>query len=246
EQPSGDLVQPTVEQILDRTRLAMNDITSYRVRGATLDRDSTSSVFSVPLRNFSEFQSYDRYRWEIDSSAHEHGYLTEYLVIGTQNFTRSDREGPLEWRESERIYDRGEWQSPFDTILSTLDNRDQKSTTTNGMHLVSDNEVTDDGVRVYHLEIIANFKHSWGSDITSETRTTTLLIDRDTYKLVARTVHKHYQHASPESLNGESSTSPDWWQMLYTERYYDYDEPIIVEAPDDYIPWHGTAAVTAR
>ena len=54
EHPSSDPVQPTVEQILDRTRLAMGEITSYRIRGAIFDRDSTSAEFSVGHRNFSE------------------------------------------------------------------------------------------------------------------------------------------------------------------------------------------------
>lgn len=49
----------TLEQILERSRLAMGDIVTYKSCGTSVDRESVSQEFSDSTHNFSVFHSYD-------------------------------------------------------------------------------------------------------------------------------------------------------------------------------------------
>ncbi len=252
-----DIGAPTLEQVLDRTRSAMNEITSYRTRGASLDRDSTTE-FSLPARDFSEQQSRDRYRFGLDSTEYEGGYFSESLTIGSRNFNRSDRETNLEWQESEPIFDRGEWVSPFDVILATFLNTDKPDPRIpDGFELISKlisrDEVTDDGIRVYRIEIIGHYDPPHVEGISSdggrtfglETRTTSLLIDKESYRLVAMSISSRYVSNFYDESSSEPPANIEWAETLYTERYYDYNEPIVVEVPDEYVPWSDDAVLSS-
>ncbi|MDA1278877.1 MAG: hypothetical protein O3B95_02380 [Chloroflexi bacterium] len=240
---SIDPLAPTVDQIIERTRAAMNEFTSYRIRGASLERQSKTAELSLAYRSFSERESRDRYRSLTDIDPDAGGYLLEFVVLGPRMFRNDGRETYSGWQESEPIYDRGERESAFDIILSTLDSAYAESVDKNEIQLVSTDEVTDDGIRVYRLESVNNFRHSWNRDGVFEVRTTSLLIDQETYRLVARTVDKHSQNGWLAGSSLKMPADVDGWQWLFTERYYDYDVPIVVKVPDEYEPWSGTAMV---
>ena len=224
----------TLEQVLNRARLAMGDIITYKTRGTSVDRVS-GEEFSAPIRNFAEFHSYDRYKFGSDYSEYGGGQFVEWLSVGSQHFNRNERHG---WQESTEPSSEGMMPvPPSEGFLSFLYE--------DGIELLSTDEVTEDGVRVYRLGFTREFEHSWSGDLVSETRTVSLLIDKESFRIVTRIIDKNYTRNIVDATASEPSTKSDRWQMVHTEHYYEYNEPVVIEVPDDYIPWSDVAVLSS-
>ena len=232
----------TLEDVLQHARAAMGDVTTYRTRETSVSRDSNNET-SVPYRGFSEFQSHDHYRFGNGSPEDEGGYYFENLVSGTQSFIRKS---DPEWQEQEPIFDRGEPVSTADNLISYLD--------ADGIELMSSDEVTDDGTKVYRLGTIENYDQllvetsgqtgdpAWGV----HTRTTSMLIDQESFRIVARVFDKLYKNSFYDKSSSDPRTNTEWAQTIYTVQIYDYNEPIVIEAPAEYVPWSDSATISSE
>ncbi|MCH8909936.1 MAG: hypothetical protein IH867_04270 [Chloroflexi bacterium] len=229
-----DLDTATLEQVLNRTRLAMGDVVTYKTRGTIVDRVS-GEEFSAPIRNFAEFHSYDRYKFGSDYSEYGGGQFVEWLSVGSQHFTRNSRHG---WQEA--LEPSSEPRTPVPPSQGFLSFLYQ-----DGIELVSTDEVTEDGVKVYRLGSTEKVEHFWSGDPVSETRTVSLLIDKESFRIVTTIIDKNYTRNIVDATDSEPSTKSDRWQMVYTEHYYDYNEPVVIEVPDDYIPWPDVAVLSS-
>lgn len=229
-----DLDTATLEQVLNRTRLAMGDVVTYKTRGTIVDRVS-GEEFSAPTRNFAEFHSYDRYKFGSDYSEYEGGQFVEWLSVGSQLFTRNSRHG---WQEAHEPS--SEPRTPVPPSQGFLSFLYQ-----DGIELVSTDEITEDGVKVYRLGSTEKVEHFWSGDPVLETRTVSLLIDKESFRIVTRIIDKNYTRNIVDATDSEPSTKSDRWQMVHTEHYYDFNEPVVIEVPDDYIPWADVAVLSS-
>ncbi len=230
---SADTSTATLEQVLDGARLAMGDVVTYKTRGRTVDTDSTG-ISNISTRSFTEFHSYDRYKFGDRYPEDEGAYFMEWLVVGSQSFSRNS---DPEWQELEPSSEPRTPTPPSVGFLSFLYE--------DGLALVSTDEVTEDGVSVYRFESTEQFEHAWGGDQVSETLTTSLLIDKESFRIVTRIVDKNYRRNIVDATEGERPAKPDWWQTVFTEHYYDYNQPVVIEVPDEYVPWSDDAVLSS-
>ena len=106
----------------------------------------------------------------------------------------------------------------------------------NEFSLISADEITDAGISVYRIGYTTEVEHNWGSvppagPTTKEIYTLSLLIDKESFRLVSRIVEKDY------STIPSGTPNSTWWQMDRRNDFYDYNQPVVLEIPDDYFPW---------
>ena len=106
--------------------------------------------------------------------------------------------------------------------------------------------MTDDGSHVFRLEVLETIdipdNNADGRSIELKTVNTTYLIDRESFRCVSRTVEYAYENIVFVETPGGPTVRREWSKTLYEEDYYDFDVPIVVEAPEEYIPWSGPVA----
>ena len=233
-----EIGEPTLKQVLDRARLAMGDIVTYKTRGETKTWASIEG-FSDRTLHFTEFHSYDHYRFGDGSPEDESGYMSEWLVVGSRVFSRNSRGGG--WQEGEPFSGPRTPTPPSAGHFSLLYDDE--------LVLASTNEVTDAGVLVYRLQVGKNFELSSASpnyrEYELESRTKSLLIDKKTYRIVERIIEHRKKNNSFDESSDEPGTDIEWWQTVYTERYYEYNEPVVIEVPAEYVPWSDAAVLSS-
>jgi len=71
----------------------------------------------------------------------------------------------------------------------------------------------------------------WGAGPVSENYKAILLIDKESFRIVSWISEKDYSR-EPDGTPGVTS-----WQMDTRIDYYDFNQPIVVDLPDEYIKW---------
>ena len=220
----------TVEQVLDKARLAAAKIVSYKSRGTVMSRRSTSG-FKEPIREFSEVASNGDYRSgaEYPDPYDDDVDRSEYRRVGTQSFSFSSYEG---WEESSKPRTEPADNPASGYFLWLLGEDD--------IELRSTNERTEDGVEVYRL--VFSEKHEQpvrgGGEYVIVVRTYTLLVSKESFRVVAWFFDTHgeiYAVSSASEIGAD--THSRWGKDFGITEYYDFNEPIVIEIPDSYVPW---------
>ncbi|MCH8829389.1 MAG: hypothetical protein IID45_07405, partial [Planctomycetes bacterium] len=115
----------TLEQVLNRARLAAGEIVSYRSRGTTTFRSSTSG-FEEPIYEFSEHAENGNYRFgsELSDPYDDDVHRSEWRSVGTQMFNYLSDEVGGGWKESSEPRSEPKVVSASDHFLTMLDEND--------------------------------------------------------------------------------------------------------------------------
>ena len=251
--PPLDPATATLDEILERSRIAMGDVTSYKIRGAVVTERSIGSDF-VSSRRTDEFrvwQSPDRLhiRSESAASGFRDAHLTETVFMGDQIYSRSGTTG---WQQPESFSPSRWSEQAYSAHVIVLDAPDMK--------LVSRNEETDDGTKVYRLEYTESpflplyeeaQAESEGPEggiprfpETVSTNLNTLLIDQQTFRIFAQftngtreTTPADRNTADADGANVMLSSGTDERRhTVQTAYYYDYNVPNVIEPPTEFDP----------
>jgi hypothetical protein len=181
-------------------------------------------------RYFVEWQSPDRGRNRIEATEKDsqESMFNEIVSVGGQTFARSHESG---WREQLRLgLIRSEW--PYSPPVIYLDAPD--------IELVSANEITDEGVKVFRLEFSEAPRPASTDTDTPITENflkpeihTTLLISQETFRFVS-VVDKSRM---PDGITADADGEPVLVNWTNTFELYDYNVPNVIEAPDEYVLW---------
>lgn len=224
--PDPDTV--TLEQVLEYSRAAMSEVTSYRANGTQVRGSSEQEPSTVSMRLF-EQQAFDHYRVRVDLQGDKGNGFTEKIGTGMQVFQRDS--------------DRGWWETHLtaDQITSIRSNWNQISIPDNGHgQIISRDEVTPAGVRVYPVESVGRFEIPPGNTTAKshdlQIRTVTFLIDHETFRLITRITKYQFENINLSGSTDSLVATREWSQTINTEQFFDYDETIEIEAPDEYTP----------
>ena len=233
-----DPATATLDQILERTRAAMGEVTSYRSRGTVLVETSNEDPdYGGRGEIFTAWQSPDRYRMITESSDPDSGELirVEILKIGKRNYFRG---GESDWIEMDPQLESEGRSLSSDPLLYLLDFED--------IELESADEILEDGSRAYRLDIDehrvtpgSQEGEPRGAIIDMQLRHV-LLIDRATYRYVSLTTSGSIKSESYSTINGVRSLEILQVNSVYTFEYYDYNEPVVIEPPTDSNPRGGS------
>ena len=237
---SGELdpATATLDQILQRSRAAMSEVTSYKTRGETVTDPSPVNILGA-ARYFTEWQSPDRARNRVEVSEKEsqESWFTEIVSVGGQIFTRSLDSTRHEQPPLELI--RSEW--PYSPPVIYLDAPD--------IELVSANATTDEGVKVFRPEFSEAPRHA---DIDGEKPILygarrpeahhTLLVSQETYRFVSVTVETRMPYGDAAEADGEAVPL----SSINKNHFYDYNVPNVIEIPGEYVLWSETWSAESR
>jgi hypothetical protein len=202
----------TLKQILGLSWLANDDVTTYKSCQLRVHRISDDEA-ELRWVKFVEFGSEGRYGFR---TAHLEDVFSEYRSVGSQRFKRSSRH---DWEEAVPSPGGPTPNLASELFRSFLDE--------NGVELLSSNEVTDAGVAVYRLGDKKLFTILENSiDVGTQIRSTTVLVDQKTFRIVTGIIEQDYE----TPLEGHTPGTT-------TEHFYDYNEPVVIEIPDNYVPW---------
>jgi hypothetical protein len=229
--PPLDPETVTLEQILDRSRLAMGDIVTYKSCGTTVDRKSSSDVFSTQSNNFRVFHSYDHYRTVHKYSERMGGNYSESLSMGSRRFNRDSNN---EWEELDGPPSNGMQPTPPSAgLASTLYE--------GGIKLISTNEVSDYNEKVFRLAFSETHEGSKNGEILQNTVITSVLVSQETFRIVTY-IREQYADYEQRARSNGGLARVDWWlENIGTTHYYDYNLPVVLVVPDDYISWQESA-----
>ena len=222
----------SLDEIINRSRLAMADVITYKTRGEEFDSEYHGER-TLSGGRFSEFHSYDRFVYGAIDTDNGGTKLTEWLQVGNRVFLRPSK---TTWQEREPF------SGPMDP---TTWSRSQLSHLfQHDFELISTDEVTSDGVAVYRIAYTEdrverwgqrsgyaeNFERNWGTRPISELYTSALLIDKESFLVVSHVADLDYS-SEPSELREVTS-----WQRHIKIDYYDINEPVVIEVPDEYMP----------
>ncbi|MDA1278876.1 MAG: hypothetical protein O3B95_02375 [Chloroflexi bacterium] len=239
--PPLDPATATLEQILNRTRAAMGQVTSFKTRG-TLVAFPNPEGFDGTIETFSEWQSPDRVGWLTKAPEDPGDYrggeglalTVEGVTVGDHTFIRMSDEPGSEWHEQPHNPNRLS-SDPFSALLLLLD--------ASNIELVTTNEATNTGDTVYRLEFggypvtqsidperLSEEELTALEHLSSRTRTT-LLIDRESFRYV--TVITTQRPEDP--TKDEAIVKAIMAGSINTTYYYDYNVPLVIELPTENI-----------
>ena len=224
--PNTEADTITLEQILERSRLAMSDTDSYKTRETSYFRTSTTTL-EEPSTGYSELDSNGDFRMGSTYPKQSGDSFFEYRRVGTQFFTRSHHHGWEEPHEPNPEFADAQLADRFLEILNAV-----------GIQLRSTTERNDDGAWVYRLEYTEESGRfaNGGYEVVTDSRT--VLIDQYTNRIVTvfrDSLHEVYFISEGETITPD--TKSRWYESVQTYNYYDYNEPVVIEVPDDYVPW---------
>ena len=231
----------TLGQVLERTRLAMSDVITYKTYGTSVDSDSTGNS-SFSSHHYSEFHSFDRYRFGSFSPENEGAWSQEFLVVGPMVFTRSS---DAMWQEQKPFPGPRTPTRPSDGYLSFLYADD--------IQLISTNELTDDGRSAYRIGFINNFEPPYSESGNPEdvhaflvhSYQDSYLIDAESFHIVSRTTTKLYKSDFFDDASGKPRSNIEWYETLVTANFYDFNAPVVIEVPGAYVPWAEDQALSS-
>lgn len=253
-----DPSRATLEQIIERSRAAMGKVTAYKTRATLVtenSRDQTAREMFGTLNNprrygpresqiTQEWQSPNRYftRSELTDARFGDLITNESIIIGDQLFSRFNE---TEWIQAETP------PSPWPEIVHSshilvLDASDMK--------LVSSDEETEDGRKVYHLEFSVNpfaalyeqqFAESESEGFFDppeypkvvDSFVTTLLIDHETFRIV-RKVGDGRNETVHDPVEGMLNAVDEWSTSYTSIEYYDYNVPNVIEEPAEFTKYN--------
>jgi hypothetical protein len=224
---SGKAESYSTSQILDQTRLAMDDVVTFRMLGIETMSES-HGLERITSTDYSEFQSAERFSHE--GSLPTGSLFFEGSRVGSQWFRRGS---DFAWEEQRPILSANQHVGYGGEPLMNLDLDD--------LILVSTNDLTDEGIEVFRFQSTEKIEHpDRPNGPESELFTKTVLISKQTFRIVSKTDYKDL------SRDAKGSAEPASWQYKYTRNYYDYNEPIVVEVPASYVPWSESVASSAN
>jgi len=220
----------TLEQILDRSRLVMGDIVTYKFCATRMVRESSDQEFSVRSYEFVAFHSYDHIRSVTVHPEIDGGYFWESLSLGSRFLNRSSDQG---WEESFEPPADGMQPTPPSAGLASALYEDE-------IELISTDEVSDSGEKVFRLAFTEIHEGSKNGEILQNVVITSVLISQETFRIVTY-IREEYAHYEQRTRSNGGLVRLDWWLGdISTTHYYDHNLPIVLVAPDDYIPWQET------
>lgn len=223
--PAGDYLDPstaTLEEILERTRAAMGEITSYQTRG-TLVADGLTDDDGGSGEYFTAWQSPDNFMFRIEGHDPDSGELQvmEFRNIGLRSFARNSGE---DWQEMQpRPEPLREQVLPGHLRLLDMDS----------VKLIANDAISESGTRLHRLEVIETLESSPESSMVV---TTTLLIDANTYLFVTAISDQMLTFILHSRVNGVESEVPSFGHSVYTSEYHDYNKPVEIEIPENFTP----------
>jgi len=196
----------SLDEIINRSRLAMADVITYKTRGEDFDSEYHGER-TLSGGRFSEFHSYDRFVYGAIDTDNGGTKLTEWLQVGNRVFLRPSE---TTWQEREPFsgpVDPAMWSR---SQLSHLFRHD--------FELISTDEITSDGVAVYRIGYTEDrvkrgtnrsgyaehFEVVWGARPVSVFYTDTLLIDKESFRVVSHVVDLDYS-SEPSELREVTS-----------------------------------------
>jgi hypothetical protein len=220
----------TVEQVLDQARIAAADIVSYKSRTTIMSRSSTSG-FDEPVTEFTEHAENGNNRLGM---AYPHPYnddvfLSEYRKVGTQSFSMQSDE---RWEESTKPRSEPRTVLASKYFLSLLDMAD--------IELRSTDERTEDrSEEVYRLVFSQKYEQAKRTGgYVVEVRTNALLISKESFQIVAWLQDSHGDIYTVDSASEiDSDTYSQWAEDFRITNFYDFNEPIVIEVPENYLSW---------
>lgn len=220
----------TLEQILDRSRVAMGDIVTYKSCSKSLDRDSPGAEFSTNFYDFTAFHSYDHYRSVMKNSVDSSAQFWESLKLGSTDFRRDTDHS---WEESQPSPAAGMQPTPPSEGLAWI-------LYEHDLELISNNETADNGEKVYRLAFTKMLPGFINEDEVQTARTTSVLISHETFRMVSY-IQEDYPGFEWPTDWSKKVAYVDWWLSdVYTMHYFDYNVPVVLESPEDYVPYEET------
>ena len=218
--PILDPSTATWSQVFDHTRAAMVAIASYKTRGSMMveysDEDDDGGSRTD---RFTEWRIPDRYRIRWSDFGTDTGEETtnEIRFIGNRIFRYNTESGWVEQPEGS-----------VSGVPAPLFSAQEKSFSAHSLVLVSIDEVTDDGIRVYRFEFIQDSLSNSYTDVNKfdalgankQTRTT-LLIDQETFLFVTMIQEERVEYVVTKTKNGVPTFSDEWSRTVTTSHYYD-------------------------
>ena len=200
-----DMRAVTVEQVLDRARLAMGEIASFESRGCFLWRSSTSGF----EKSWVDFSSGAKHPDPYDDDVH----LSEWRTVANQAFhLNSDQY----WEEAV------EPQSEPRTVSQAAENL-LRMLDSDGIQLRSTIERTGYGVEVYRLEFTEQQGRPVREGYEIKTVKTTLLVSQESFRIVATLWDQRdeiYFVSTANEIGPE--THSRWTEGFMTTRYLNY------------------------
>ncbi len=247
DQPSYTGITPlnpetaTLEQVLERTRLTMADIVTYKTRGTNAEIDSTGES-TVSSLHSAEFHSYDRYRFKYGPPEYRGSVFTEWLAVGPRIFSRNSSP---EWQEEKPSSGPVTPTPPSQGFLSFLYEDD--------IELISTDALTSDGRSAYRIGFVKNFNPPYSeSNIFDNNRqflvhnyTDSYLIDAESFLIVSRATIKLYKSNFFDESSSEPGDNIEWVETTSTTDYYDYNEPVVIDVPGEYVLWSGDVVLSS-
>ncbi|NQW19705.1 MAG: hypothetical protein HQ477_03115 [Chloroflexi bacterium] len=244
----------TLDEILDRARIVMGEVTSYKTRGTSLLERSIGSDFtSTHLTDeIREWQSPDRLyvRSEIAESGFRDAILNESINLSDRGYLRNN-DGV--WLQIESSLPSPWQESTYSAHVIVLDAPDMK--------LASRSEKTEEGTKVYRLEFTESPFLPFYEETQAEsaapgpivnspefpgnifTNVTSLLIDQQTFRILAQitdvTTEFIPRDQNPDRVDNavvmSTFVSDERKHTVQTNYYYDYNVPNVIEQPTEYM-----------
>jgi len=111
------------------------------------------------------------------------------------------------------------------------------------IELVSSDEMTEDGVRVFKLMMTENVSSSNESTTTLQA---TIFVDSKSYLFVDEISDQMHEFTMHSRTNGAETEIPSWSHSAYTSHFYEYNQPVSIQIPDEYTPPFEFNSPTAR
>lgn len=220
--PNAQLLQ----DILNRTRLVMGHVVTYRTKGTATEAMNHGEQ-EVSFLSYSEHQSPERYAFGDRDIRDTGGEFSEWKKVELQNFQRISE--PI-WKEIKPNTEPMSISPPSERTFESLNEET--------MRLVATDEITGDGVEVYRIQSTESHSHIVGDNEHFTTLVAiSVLIDKQTFRVVSVISDKDINH---DPADGES------WQITHNYEYYDYNQPIVVNVPNEYVPWEETSPLTMQ
>ncbi len=112
------------------------------------------------------------------------------------------------------------------------------------IELLATNEIVASGNHVYRLRFTGNYTNQSKQNHEITTVSTTILIDQESFRII--TVFRDKTSNYYDDLTADEIT-PDtrfrWVQSISVDYFYDFNEPIAIEIPENYIPWNELVAL---